>query len=198
MPGIVISRELVGRRVRVASRPEWGAGTVLRVQETRVGDYPVHRVSIQFPTGHRQIVVPPARLIPPEEEPQRQAGWLDTLAGRTLDDRLTQVPPETRDVLGTPAQRLAAVLPLYEHGEEPSALVQWARRQANVADPLSHWSRDELLLAFRRFCLERDALLRVLAAQLKQSEGPEALQRTLEGLPDTIREGVLAALHRPL
>ncbi len=198
MSDLEVTAELLGSRVCLPNRPEWGSGEVLRVQATRIGGQPVHRVSIQFPTGHRTVVVPPGRLALPVAEPEREAGWLDEIGGMTLDDRLTQLPPESREVLGTPARRLAAMAPLFELSAEGTGLVQWALRQANVADPLSLWSRDELLLAFNAFCHERDGHLRLVAALLKQAEGAEALAAVLAEMPEHVRSAMTEAMRRVL
>jgi len=198
MPELAIDDGLIGHRIAVPDRPEWGVGTVLRVQSTSAGEHPVHRVSIQFATGHRVLLVPPARLIEPQPEVERAAGWLDTLAGRTADDRLVNLPTSVTEFLGTPVQRIAVLTPLYEFTEEPASLIRWARRQANVADPLSHWSRDELLVAYRKFCLERDSTLRVAAALYKQAEGPEALAAVLAAFPEPVATEMRAALRRPI
>lgn len=198
MSELPVNAELVGRRVCNPARPEWGVGTVLRVQATVIGGRPVQRVSVQFATGHRHLVVPPARLTAPQPERGREAGWLDQVAGRTPDDRLTELPAEVLECLGTPAQRIAALAPLYEHDEGPTSLTRWALRQARVADALTHWSRDELLVAFRRFCDARDSHLRRLAALLVQKEGREALRDVLVGFPGPIRAAMEAALRRPV
>ncbi len=198
MSDLPVNAALVGRKVRNPARPEWGDGEVLRVQATTVGGQPVHRVSVQFVTGHRMLVVPPARLVEPAPEQQRAAGWLDTLGKRTLDDRLVNLPVSVREFIGTPAQRVALLASLYTYDEEPASLVQWARRQADVADPLSQWSRDELMVAFREFCMERDSALRHAAALVKQKAGPAALERVLADLPDAVRPAMLAALRRPI
>jgi hypothetical protein len=198
MPELEIGPEIVGEQVVNPLRPEWGVGTVLRVQSTTVSGSPQHRVSVQFATGHRVLVAPPARLATPEPEAQRKAGWLDEIAGQTLDDRLVELPAELREFLGTPAQRIVAMAPLYAHDETPESLIKWARRQANVADPLTHWTRDELLIAFRAFCMERDSALRVAAALLKQKEGSEALVGLLDDQSGPIAEGMRAALRKPI
>lgn len=198
MSDLKVHAKLVGRRVAVPNRPEWGHGTVLRVQSTLVNGQPRHRVSVQFPTGHRTLQVPPARLIEPPPEPKRAAGWLDSIGHQAPDDRLVRLPPAATQHIGTHAQRLAALAPLYEYTEDPSALVRWARRQANLADPLSLWTRDELLVAFRTFCMERDSALRVAAARLKHAEGPDALAEALDALPEPAAAGMRAALRRPI
>ncbi len=193
-----VDETLVGRRVVNLARPEWGSGTVLRVQPASYEGRPAWRVSIQFATGHRALLSPPARLGPERPEPQRDAGWLEQAAGRTLDDRLLRLPASVLEVLGTLEQRIAAAIELYHYDEQPESLLTWARRQAGVADPLSHWSRDELLVAFRRFCAERDSHLRVLLAKLRQQQGPDAVARIVDALPEPLAERVRAALARPI
>ncbi len=169
--------DLVGQKVCNPLRPEWGVGTVLRVQAAGSDAF---RISVQFPTGHRTIMVPPGRLAAPQAEQGRAAGWLEAAAGRTMDDRLTALPEDLLMLLGTQAQRLAAAAPLYAWSDEPAALVQWARRQSGVADPLAHWSRDELVRAFEAFCARRDAWVRETAATLRKTGGAEAVREALE------------------
>lgn len=198
MTSLPITNDLVGQSVINPARPEWGRGKVLRVQATHVGGKPAHRVSIQFDTGHRTLVVPPARITAPQPEQEREAGWLDTVAGRTIDDRLKSLPPSVTELLGTPQQQIAALVPHYAHDETPESLIKWARRQANVADPLSLWSRDELLIAFRAFAMERDTALRIAAAKLREREGPEALAQLLDDLPAPLAEALRTALRKPV
>lgn len=197
MTELIVNRELVGRKVINAGRTDWGAGVVQKVE--RAGgpdDSPVYRVIVQFTGARRTLLAPPARLIEPRAEEERQAGWLDTLAGRTIDDRLKRVPDELLRVLGTPRQKLDALLPLYEYDEEPKTLTRWARAQTGVGDPLSQWSRDELTLAFASFRADRDAALRSAAAMLRQSEGAAALGDWLARLEEPLRGRVREALAR--
>ena len=183
--------------MRNAARPEWGDGRVLRVQEVRHGDVLSHRVSVQFATvGHKTLLTPPARLAWPTPERERETGWLDQLGGRTADDVLRALPEQVTDVLGTLRERLAAVLPMYAYAGEGADLVMWARRQTGVADPLSHWNRDELEQAFAGFGDERDAHLRGLAAQLRMKEGPAAVHEFLAAVPPELRPAIRAALAR--
>jgi len=196
MSDLVIGPDLVGRTVTNVARPEWGPGQVLRVQLVSHAGQPTHRVSVQFAVGHRTLLVPPARLAAPTPEPQRTAGWLDTLGRRTSDDTLRALPPAAVDVLGSPRTRLAAALKLYEYEDTAAGRVHWARRQTGVADPLSHWNRDELEAAFAVFARERDAHCRMLAALVRQSEGPRALPAILAALAAAPRARVLEALRR--
>lgn len=195
MSDLPINQGLVGQRVCNPARPEWGSGTVLRVQPVTVDGRPVHRVSIQFATGHRTIVVPPGQLAAPQAEPTRQAGWLDQVAHRAPDDRLASLPEAVREFLGTAAQRIVVLARLYTLDEDGPGLLRWARSQTGVADPLAHWTRDELRAAFEEFCRRRDALLRELAATLRQTQGPAAVRAALAEVPDNARARMLAVLQ---
>jgi hypothetical protein len=198
MDDLDIGPDLVGQRVFNPARPEWGAGTVLRVETSRAAGRLQHRVSVQFLAGHKLVYIPPARLTRELQGQSREAGWLDTVAGSTPDERLVRLPPEITEFLGTAAQRLTLVAGLYEYTDEPRSLIQWARRQTRIADPLSHWSRDELVQAFAKFCGERDAELRATAARVKQSQGADGLRAALDALPPHVRPAVQAALQRPI
>jgi hypothetical protein len=193
-----VGPHLVGVKVKNAARPEWGAGTVLRVQPVEVGVRKTFRVSVQFATGHRTLLVPPARLVTPEREPQRESGWLAGLGKNTLDDRLRALPQQVVEVLGTPRERLSAVIPLYALRPESESLLRWAREQTGVSDPLTCWTRDELLVAFQDFCAQRDAHLRHVAALLKRSEGGTALAEAIASIPEPLRSEVRAALQAPI
>jgi hypothetical protein len=185
---------LVGREVRSAARPEWGVGKVLRVQRVRGGDAPVFRVSVQFAVGHRMLLAPPARLLHPEPEAQRDPGWLESLGGTTLDDLLRDLPESITQQLAAPADRIAALAPLYAHTDDPTSLLKWARSQTGTADPLEHWTRDELQIAFEQFCRARDDRLRAICAPLRRAQGPSAVTELIEQLAPDARARMLHAL----
>jgi hypothetical protein len=186
-----------GAKVRNVARPEWGVGTVVRVQPARVGGRPAQRVSVQFATGCRTLLVPPARLVVAGPEPGRATGWLDTVGRTTLDDKLRGLP-ESVTALLAPRERLAALISLYAVTEEPGALLRWARVQTGVADPLAHWTRDELRVALRDFCRARDVCLRETAALLKRAAGLQALEEIVGAVPSALSQPVRAALRRPI
>ncbi len=193
-PDLEITPELLGRRVCNPTRPEWGAGSVLRVQTTVVAGQPVHRVSVQFATGHRTLVIPPGRLRAPEDEPEREAGWLDRAAKTTIDDRLAALPEAVREFLGTAAQRIVVLSRLYELNDDPAGLLRWARSQTGVADPLTLWTRDELRASFDEFCRRRDKLLREAAAMLRSVSGWPGVHEALLEVADAARERMQTAL----
>ena len=68
------------------------------------------------------------------------------------------------------------------------------RSQAGVADPLSHWTRDEIRAAFDEFCRRRDAMLRQAAAALRNSGGQAGVEEALAEVPDSARENMRAVL----
>ncbi len=188
MSSLEISPELIGFKVCNPARPEWGVGTVLRVQSTTVAGKAVHRVSVQFDTGHRTLVVPPAQLAEPQAGPTREAGWLDTAAKQTLDDQLVQMPEEVREFLGTSTQRIVVLSRLYTLDEDGTGIIKWARSQTGVADPLTMWTRDELRQAFASFCRMRDKLLRSAAAQVRATAGQRAVDEALLDCPPEVTE----------
>jgi hypothetical protein len=194
---IEINPELVGRRVCNPLRPEWGDGTVLRVQAMSVDGRPAHRVSVQFATGHRALLIPPGRLAEPQPGLQREAGWLDRAAKQTVDDRLAALPESVREFLGTSAQRIVVLSRLYELDDDPAALLRWARSQTGAADPLSLWTRDEIRASFQEFCRRRDALLREAVTALRSTGGPTALTEALDDVAGEARDRILETLqHR--
>ena len=205
MSAITVTSALVGKSVRNAARPEWGNGTVLTVAATSVGGSPAYRVSIQFAAGHRTLLVPPARLVAPEQlsAEERPAGWIERISGTTVDDRLRNLPLAVTELLGTLAQRVAALAPLYEiDAQDQRGLLRWARAQTGVVDPLTRWTRDELERAFIEFARNRDDELRgiLAAAKFAAASGGdhEVVRDALTPLPERIRARMLEVLRRPL
>lgn len=199
MNEIEVNESLRGRTVRNAACPQWGEGKVVRVVPAGQGGALAWRVTVDFSiAGRKTVVCPPARLVEPTREPEREQGWLDTLAGNTLDDRLTQIPERILTSLAPPRERMRLAAPLFAFNDEPKSLITWARGQLGIADPLSRWSRDELAVAFGKFCLERDSWLRNQAALLAQREGRDALHAFLETFPERERTAMRAALARVL
>jgi len=199
MSELAITPDIRGRKVQVAGKPDWGVGVVQIVQPATINGGAAHRLTIDFPVvGRKILLAPPARLIEPDAGPSREQGWLDQIGGRTLDDRLRKLPDEIGNFLGTPREKLRAVLPLYLYHDGPQTLLRWARWRSGAADPLTLWNRDELHTSFVAFCQDRDSFLRTQAAQLQAKEGREALVAWIAALDDDVREEVLAALRRPI
>jgi hypothetical protein len=195
MSELAVGPELVGRQVCNPARPEWGPGTVLRVQRTTVNGKIQHRVSVQFASGHRLLRVPPARLTLPGAKPEREQGWLAAAAGTDLTGRLRALPSFVREFLGTPRQRLLMLAPLYAPTNDPADLVKWARGQTGVPDPLSLWSRDELQSAFAEYCARRDQYVRGVAREIRAALGPDAVARALREIDPPLRERMSSVIR---
>ncbi len=198
MADLTVDPSLLGQVVRNPARPEWGDGRVVGVQRVSAAEPPTFRVTVEFHSGRKTLLIPPGRLVTPQDEQRKPAGWIDVLAGNTLDERLCRLPDDVQQTFGAPRQRLDAVLPWYAFGEEPADLLRWARRLTGVMDPLTHWSRDELTRAFAAFCTDRDAHLRAMAGLLRHSSGPEALLEWRGTLPPEIVPAIAVALGRVL
>lgn len=190
-----IGPKLVGRRVQNAARIDWGTGEVLAVTTDAVNGQAVHRVSVQFAVGHKMLMVPPARLIEPlPDEPRKPAGWIESLSATTPEDTLRALPESVTHMLGTFEQRIAVLAELYDIDDGDAGLLNWARRQSQIADPLSRWSRDELHQAFGAFCRNRDLHLRKLIGDARRQRGPSVVQDALFAVPLRLRDRVRAAL----
>lgn len=184
----------IGAKVVNEARPDWGVGTILRVEHALSGGDGPLRVTVQFAVGSRVVQVPPARLTPPGGPVQRDAGWLDKLAGKTLDDALRAIPEEIAMHLGRPADKLGLLAGLYELSDDPAALLRWARRQTGVGDPLEHWTRDELAAAYTDFSRARDDMLRETVLRIRRSDGPSGVDAVLADTPPAALERIRAAI----
>jgi hypothetical protein len=83
---------------------------------------------------------------------------------------------------------------LYEIGDDAGAVLRWARSQTGVADPLAHWTRDELRAAFTEFCRRRDAALRDATSRLRATAGPRAIHEVLEEVSPGARAAIEAVI----
>jgi hypothetical protein len=182
--------DLVGQQVCNAARLDWGVGKVLRVQSMGGGAW---RVSIQFHIGHKALLCPPARLVPPQKEGQRSDDWLATAARTTLDARLRQLPEDIRYFLGLPLQKFAALLDFYDLSTDPKSLEAWAKRQTGTSQPLSQWTRDELTVAFTEFCRNRDDAMRETVDRLQKAGQLAEARELLSAAPPAVRAGVREA-----
>ena len=145
MDEIAISTKLKGATVQVIGRPDSGTGVVESVQRTTAGGKPQHRVTGMFPVvGQKTLVSPPARLGLPTDGPTRQQGWLDQIAGRTLDDRLRKLPPDIEKFIGTTRENLAAIVRLYEFEDSPKSLQLWSQRNPGAANPRRRWPPEQV------------------------------------------------------
>ena len=179
-----------GDNVKHAKRPEWGIGTVIKVERFAKDDITGQRLTVRFPNGGlRTLTVPPAELevsTEPEEPaaaPNRdlesaavwdkvdKEGWLGSVAKRKSAEAIIAIPLPARDPFNGLSQRLAHTLELYRFDRTGSSLIDWAVAQTGLDDPLTHYTRHELEHFFDRFAYERDEHLRRLLDDCRHEPG---------------------------
>ncbi|MEM8782871.1 MAG: DUF3553 domain-containing protein [Planctomycetota bacterium] len=114
--------------------------------------------------------------------PGNKDNWLDELetAGGKKHE-LWELPDELTNPFATPEQRLKATLDTYQYSTEPRALIDWARRQTGLDDPLTRYTRPELEQAFPRFARDRDAHLRSIVRDLKRANDMATIKASMKG-----------------
>ena len=110
-------------------------------------------------------------------------------AGRSLEPKLMQLPPETRDPFLSLEKRIEATIALLGYTTAPRSLLDWAVAQTGEVDPLSVHNRQELETIFRRWARVRDAHLASLLNQLRHSN-PARAREIRESLPENVQESL--------
>jgi hypothetical protein len=174
-----------GDRVRHPSRPEWGTGTISRIEILARGGTPDMRLWVRFPTtGEKALLASAAGLelvdSPASEQllgdrPSIQeldmangGGWLADVSKRKIDDVMVAVSEDALDPFASPQRRLANILGLYRFDGSPARLVEWAVAQSGLDDPMSRFNRQELEQFHRRWLANVDAQLLKLLTDLKR------------------------------
>jgi hypothetical protein len=178
-----------GDRVRHPARPEWGIGSVLKVEELPVNGAAAQSLSIRFASvGVKTINTAHAKLerVTPGgggDDVDRavvwdelKEDWLGPLAQRKIEQAMTSLPEEARDPFNGLRRRLELVLGLYRFDRSGRGLIDWAVAQTGLDDPLSRFNRHELERFFDRWVTERDAQLFRL---LQEAEGERDLVNEL-------------------
>jgi hypothetical protein len=173
-----------GDRIRHLDKPEWGIGTVTRVEATVANGSPDWRVGVRFPNaGLKNMIASAAPLERVEDdEPvgapgaaamadlDRHAGdeLLGPMAEKKLREAMAVLPERVTDPFRSIEQRVELTLELYRFDTSGRALMDWAVAQTALDDPLSKFNRHELEQFFERWALERD---RNLVRLLKEGHG---------------------------
>jgi len=187
-----------GDQLRHRERPEWGIGSVVRVEDVRHNGEAAQRLSVRFPnagvktlnSSHAALERVEATVSGREVEEDgehavgiwdrvRESGWLAPVAERKIEEAMVQLPPESRDMFLPLRDRLAQALGLYRFDRTGRGLIDWAVAQTGLDDPLSRFNRHELEQYFDRWTAERDGHL---ARVLRESATEPGLLDSL--LPD--------------
>jgi Protein of unknown function (DUF3553) len=200
-----------GDSVRHIRRPEWGTGSVTKTELVSVNGHQVQRLTIRFANaGLKTLSTAHAELEPVVAEdhgiaevPQgvrhthdapamdiwknaSEPGWLEPLARRKIEEQMTALPMEVRDLFNNLEKRLRLMLELYRFDRTGGKLLDWAVAQSGLKDPLSRFTRHDLERLFDRWAFDRDTLLSRL---LVEARTQPALLKRLQG------EALPAARH---
>lgn len=123
-------------------------------------------------------------------------GWLDQLEKEATGAKheLHELPHALTDPFLSDRERLAATLDTFYYSTDPLRLLEWARMQTGLDDPLTRYTRQELEQAFPRFARDRDQHLQAMVRQFKRNNDTQGLR----SLADKSRNprGARSALDR--
>ena len=191
-----------GMTVRHRKRPEWGIGTVNRVETVTRGASRDQRLWIRFTNeGLKTLLASVAELevvdasAPAAEhtfaarEMASAGGWLGEIAKSKPQEAMTQLPPDATDQFLTPERRLKNLLALYRF-DAGAKLLEWAIVQSGLDDPMSRFPRIELEKFFKDWSLERDIQLHRLVTDFRRKRQP------VDALLADAPKSALAALQK--
>ena len=168
-----------GDRIRHLKRPEWGVGSVMKVEDVRTNGVAVQSLTVRFPshgikrlTSEAQVeaisstdangVEPPLHGSNGAAAAWKQiddGDWLAPVAQRKIQEVMTALPEEASDPFNSITQRLIFTLNLYRFDKSGRGLIDWAVAQCGLDDPLSRFSRQDLEQLFDRWMTVREAHL---------------------------------------
>ena len=192
-----------GDRVQLVQRPEWGIGSITRVENVPVNGEPARRLTIRFPNaGLKTLNAEVAHLEKIdarevlEERPVDRISSIDRiaedemmagLADRKLKEVMLAIPESCRDPFRTIEARIKSTLELYRFDQGGKGLMDWSVIQTGLDDPLSRFNRHELEQHYSRWSCERDAHLNKLLQEAREARlDVESLFSTASGGAKTV------------
>lgn len=191
-----------GDRVRHGSHPDWGIGSVVKVEAVEDHDGHVPRISVRFPDHGLEVLVgrevplsvvdepccEPAAMGPrppiAEVEDLERAG-MDSAIEQKLMEIMRSIPIACRDPFNGPEIRLRNTLELYRYDTSGRGLIEWACTQTGMDDPLTRFNRTELEAYFQRWSHDRDEHLGQLLYEMR--DDGDTVNRLVRGAPDSAR-----------
>ena len=188
-----------GDRVRHAGRPEWGIGTIVKVEGLPLNGHPTQRLSVRFPNagvktivtgGHAELqrVDESADPFTANEnssvkvwDKMNESEWLAPMAKRKVEETLISLPADVRDPFNSMSKRLNLMLSLYRFDRTGRGLIDWAVAQTGLDDPLSRFTRQDLEQKFDRWAYERDTYLSKLLQEVRNAGNGSTEQTVLNG-----------------
>ena len=175
----------VGEEVRHAKRPEWGVGTIQRLEPARHGGIVDQRLWIRFSNAGMKVVLASLGELQRTAEPvlgadghtladrelRHEQGWLGEIARSKPEQAMTELPPQASDPFLPLRKRLEFSIGLYRFEPVGGKLLDWAVAQSGLADPLARFNRHELEQFFERWAHQRDLHLVRLSQEARNEPG---------------------------
>ena len=201
----------MGDRVRHAAKPEWGVGTVTKVEQLPTNGQASQRLSVRFPNGGTKTILTShadlRRVNENDFDPFAddannvkvwgkvdEGDWLSSVAKRKVEEAMICLPPDVKDPFNSLSRRLNLMLALYRFDRSGRGLIDWSVAQSGLDDPLSRFTRQELEQKFDRWCHERDQhLAKLLQESRSASVGnndQSVLQNALKDAPPSAVDAV--------
>jgi hypothetical protein len=196
----------IGDKVRSSKRPEWGDGSVMKLEAITFQGKTDQRIFVRFAAvGMKTLLASAADLVPADGsggdiltaihrpttltdvESTRESGWLGAIDRRKPEEIMTSLPPAATDPFLSVRRRLENTFALYRFDGAPR-LIDWAVAQSGMNDPLSRFNRQELEELFRRWKFELDAHLTRLLGEARRD--PDALGGALAKAPPAAQKAV--------
>ncbi len=183
----------VGESLRHCNRPEWGLGTVQRIEPARHGGIVDQRLWINFSNAGMKVLlaslgelerIETAAFVDDghtlaDRERRHEQGWLGQIARRRPEEAMTELPPAASDPFASLRKRLEFTIGLYRFEPVGAGLLNWAVAQSGLSDPLARFNRHELEQFFARWAHQRDAHLGKLSQECRNEPGLfESVMRT--------------------
>lgn len=172
-----------GMQVRHRQRPEWGIGSVTRVESLTRAGHRDQRLWIKFgAAGLKTLLASAADLEVVEgtgaaehtfaaREIASEGGWLGQITKKRPEQAMSELPPDTTDPFLTPERRLKNLLGLFRF-DGGAKLIDWAVAQSGLDDPMTRFNRIELEAFYRDWSRERDVQLFKLVNEFRRKRQP--------------------------
>lgn len=172
-----------GMQVKHRQRPEWGTGSVNRIEALTRAGIRDQRLWIKFTNaGLKTLLASGADLEILEgtgvaehtfaaRENASEGGWLGQISKKRPEQAMSELPPDATDPFLTPERRLKYLLTLYRF-DGATKLIDWAVAQSGLDDPLSRFNRTELESFYKDWARDRDVALHRLVTEFRHRREP--------------------------
>ena len=181
----------IGDKVRSSKRPEWGEGSVLKLEAITFQGKTDQQIYVRFAAvGVKSLLASAADLVPADGsggdilttihrpttltdvEASRESGWLGAIERRKPEEIMTSLPPAATDPFLSVRRRLENTFALYRFEGVAARLIDWAVAQSGLDDPLSRFNRTELEAFYKQWSMERDLQLHRLVNDFRRRRQP--------------------------